>query len=120
MNLLSDQDLDSMRATATEALDGTAVIQMQQFVSDGGGGGSATWTASGTVPCRIAPYTQSAGESLEGGQVMNDAEVIITTPAETDIEANARIVSDGRIYTAVAIRRRSQEMTRRFAAKEIQ
>lgn len=109
-----------MRGVAAEALDGTAVIQTEQFVSDGGGGGTATWVSAGTVACRIAPYTQSsAGESLEGGQVMNDAEVIVTMPAETAVESNARIICGGRTYTAVAIRRRSQELTRRFAAKEI-
>lgn len=120
MSLFSTSDLDSMRSTAAEALDGTAVIQTQQFVSDGGGGGTSTWAPAGTVSCRVAPYTQSAGESVEGGQVMNDAEVVITMPAETDIEADARIVTGGRTYTAVAIRRRSQELTRRFAAKEIE
>jgi SPP1 family predicted phage head-tail adaptor len=119
MSLLSDQELVSMRATAAEALDGTAVIQTQQLVSDGGGGGTTTWMPSGTVDCRIAPYSQSSGEMLEGEQVMNDAEVVITMPAETEIEADARVVSDGRTYTAVAIRRRSEELTRRFAAKEI-
>ena len=119
MSLLSAADLASMRSTAAEALDTTAVIQTQQFVSDGGGGGTTTWSPSGTVSCRIAPYTQSAGEQVEGGQVMNDAEVIVTMPAETNVEADARIVSGGRTYTAVAIRRRSQEITRRFAAKEI-
>lgn len=119
MNLLTAADLASMRATATDALDGTAVIQTQQFVSDGGGGGTTTWTASGTVACRIAPYTQSSGEVVEGDRIAEDAEIVATFPANTSIDEDAQFLSGGKTYSVVAVRERSQELTRRVAAKEI-
>jgi head-tail adaptor len=120
MDLLTASDLSAMRLTAAEALDSLAVVQTESFVSDGRGGGTASWTAAGTVACRLAPYAQSSGEVVEGEQVMEDAEVLITTPAETEIDRKARVVVDKTTFTVVALRRRSQELTRRFAAKEIE
>lgn len=120
MNLLRAADLASMRSTAAEALDGTAVIQTQQFVSDGGGGGSTTWTASGTVACRKAPFSISGGEAVQGERISPDSEVVFTFPAEMSIDHNARIVYDEVTYEATAIRQRSQEITRRVEAKGVE
>lgn len=121
MNLLSDQDLASMRTTAAEALDGTAVIQTQQFVSDGGGGGTTTWVPAGTVAARIAPITAGfAGEEIHGERLGPESEVLVTLPAETEIDHNAQVVSGGKTFAVTAVRERSEELTRRVEAKEIE
>lgn len=121
MDLLSPADLEGMRATAAEALDTTAVIQTQQFASDGGGGGTTSWVAAGTVACRIAPITAGfSGESVGGDRLNTETEVMVTFPAETSIDHNAQIVSGGGTFAVTAVRERSQEMTRRVEAKVIE
>jgi len=121
MNLLGAAELAAMRSVAAEALDGTAVIQAQQFVSDGGGGGTTTWTASGTVDCRLAPYMSGGlSESVDGGRLSPDSQVIFTFPANTSIDHNARIVFDGQNYEVTAVRKRSQELTRRVEGKVLE
>lgn len=121
MSLLSAAEIEGMRETASEALDGTAVIQTQAFVSDGGGGGTTTWTAAGTVAARLAPYMSGGNsEGVEGGRLSTESQVIFTFPAETSVDHNARVVFDGGTYEVTAIRQRSQEMSRRVEAKEIE
>jgi len=110
-----------MRGAASEALDGTAVIQTLSFVSDGGGGGTATWTSAGTVPCRLAPFMSGGNsEGVEGGRLSIESQVILTFPADTDVDHNARVVFEDRAYEVTAIRQRSQEMSRRIEAKEVE
>lgn len=119
-SLLSSGELAAMRETAAGPLPATAVIQAQSYVSDGGGGGTTTWTAAGTVDCRLAPYVHGSGEMAEGDRLSSDSEFLFTFPAETDVSLNSQIVYQGGTFAVTAIRRRSQEMTRRVEAKEIE
>lgn len=115
MTLLTEGELEAMRATASEALDGSAVVRTQTFVSDGGGGGTTVWTAAGTFACRIAPL--SGSDELAGERVTSGSEVLITLPAETAVDHNAQIVSGGGTFAVIAVRERSEELTRRVEAK---
>lgn len=109
VSLLSDAEIEGMRATASDALDGSAVIQTLSFVSDGGGGGTALWTASGTAPCRLAPYMSGgSSEGVEGERLATESQVIFTFPAQTEVDHNARIVFDDRPFEVTAIRQRSR------------
>lgn len=117
MGLLSAAEIEGMRATASQALDGTAVIQTQSFVSDGGGGGTTAWTASGTLDCRLAPLME--GEGVDGDRLSNESSVIFTFPAGTEVDHNAQIVYGGGTFTVTGIRQRSVEMSRRVEAKGI-
>lgn len=121
MSLLSPGELAEMRGTAEEALDTTAVIQTKSFVSDGGGGGTTAWTPAGTVSARLAPYMSGGNsEGVEGERLSTESQVIFTFPADTVVDHNARVVCDGATYEVTAIRQRSQELTRRIEAKEIE
>jgi head-tail adaptor len=120
MNLLDKAELAAMRATAAEALDTTAVIETSAEVSDGGGGGTTTWTPAGTVSCRVAPVLRGQGEEVAGDRLTSISEVMLTFPAETEINHAARVLADGQLYTVLAVRGRSQEMTRRVKAKVVE
>lgn len=117
MALLGAADIEGMRATAAQALDGTAIVQTQAFVSDGGGGGTTAWTAAGTVDCRVAPL--SGEEQVRGERLHPDSEVIVTLPAETSIDHNARVVYAGGTFAVTRVKERSEEITRRVEAKRI-
>ena len=119
MPLLSDSELADLRATAATALPGTAIVMTQAWTSDGGGGGSVAWTASGTVDCRVAPVGgYGASEGQTGGRISPDAEFIITLPASTTVDTNARLVIDGDTFNVEAVRDRSWNVTTRVEAKK--
>lgn len=122
MALLSDTDLANLRSVATEAMPGTAVIQTSAWVSDGGGGGSTGWTASGTVECRIAPAGgYGAMESQTGGRISADAEYVVTIPHNADVSTDSRlVVSDenfGGTFNVEAVRERSWNVTTRVEVR---
>jgi hypothetical protein len=115
VTLLTEAELDRMRSVAAEALPGTAVIQSASWVSDGGGAGTTTFTASGTVACRIAPITTGRVKEGEVGDRMSpDAQWIVTLPAETAIDLDKRIATNGGTFDVLAIHApRGYEITRR-------
>ena len=115
--MLSTADIAAMRSTAEECLPGTAVIQTQTFASDTGGGGSLTWTASGTVDCRIAPVT--GNEQIVGERVTPEADWVVTLPAETSVTTESRIITGGGTFNVTALRApRSYEISRRVEVAE--
>lgn len=122
MDLLSDADLADMRATAAESRQGTAIIQRELRVSDGGGGGTVSWVATGTVSCRVAPIASAGeGEHIEGDRLQPDSEVVFAMPPGTDIDHNCRILYGDDTFTATAVRGPySTEVDRRVEAKELE
>jgi hypothetical protein len=121
--LLSAAEVEGMRATTLSALDTTAVVETQAFVSDGGGGGNVTWTAAGTFAARLSPIgrmRRGGAEGIQGERLNDESEVLFTLPAETEIDHNARIVCDGGTYSVTAISHRSQEMSRQVEAKVVE
>lgn len=103
-----------MRTAASRALPGTAVVQTSTWVSDGGGGGTTAWAASGTVDCRLAPFGASRGEErLSGGRISPDADSVVTLPSGTAVDADDQLVISGGTYSVVHVRERSWETSRR-------
>lgn len=116
--MLTDADLASMRTIAGAALPDSCVIQSQAWASDGGGGGTTTWTASGTVDCRLAPVGgMGASEDRYGDRISAEAEVIFTLPHATAVTRNSRIIHSAGTFNVEAIRDRSYEVTQRVEAK---
>lgn len=115
--MLTDAELDAMRDTAAQALPGTAIIQSQSVTDDSGGGGSVSWTAAGTVACRVAPMSGNEREIAD--RIAEDAKWVITLPAETAITTKQRIVAGGGTFNVLAVRApRSYEITRRVEVGE--
>jgi SPP1 family predicted phage head-tail adaptor len=115
--MFSDGDLARMRTVAgTAALPDTAVVYTHAYVSDGGGGGSTTWTVAGTTPCRIAPL--GGAENLYGGRISPDADSIITLRHDATITTNSRLVANGGTYNVEYVRDRSWELTTRVEARK--
>jgi hypothetical protein len=112
--LLTDDEIAGMRATAGAALPDTAIVQAKAFVSDGGGGGSTGWTASGTLPCRISPVTGSGSDEREAGdRISANAEFVVTLPVDAVVSTEHRLVIAGDVYNVEAVRTRSWNLTTR-------
>ena len=117
--MLTPADLASLRAVTAEALPGTAILQTQAWTSDGGGGGTTAWTASGTVACRLAPVIgPGMREEQVGGRIQADTQFIVTLPADTSVTTNSRILTAGGTFNVEAIRERSWNVTTRVECKK--
>lgn len=99
--MLTDAELAAMREQAEEALPDSCVIQRKTRTSDGGGGGSVSWAASGTVDARVG---QTAGtEQLLDAQLVGQVDAILTVPHDADLRQADRAVVDGTTYEVLSI-----------------
>lgn len=121
MSLLSSADLDAMRGVLNESLPDTAVIYSASYVSDGGGGDTTSWTAVGTVACRVQPYPSSGeDEDQLGGRITADVDRIITVPATTSVNTNQELGVGSQRFRIEAVRApRSYAVSRRIEASEV-
>ena len=116
--MLTDGELAQLRADLDLSLAGTAVISTSTWASDDGGGGSMTWSPSGTVDCRIAPA--AGDEGVSGARLHPDTEVIVTLPRGTAVTVEDRIEHDSVVYAVTNLRApRTWEISRRVEAREI-
>lgn len=115
--MLTASELSRMRSTAGAALPDSAVIQTQTVASDGGGGGTTIWTASGTVDCRIAPAAMDEDEL--GGRVAGEADFIVTMPHDAAVTTNSRIVTTGGTFNVEAVLERSWNVATRLHVCEV-
>jgi head-tail adaptor len=107
-----------MRSTVDASLPDTAVIRRSTYVSDGGGGGSVTWNAVGTISCRLAPKT--GNERLVADRIAADANWTATFPAQTDVTVEDRVGVGVASFEVVAVSApRSFELSRRADLNEI-
>lgn len=109
--MLTDSELDDMRATATQALPGTAVIQSYASTSDGGGGHTNAWSSAGAVACRVAPEQQSEGE--EGERLTSEQRFVVTLPHDAPVSVRSRLLIGGDTYSVTGVDDRSWNVTTR-------
>lgn len=103
--MLTDSELEAMRATVVDSLPDEAVIQSQAASSDSGGGATVAWTDLGTVACRIAPLTGSEGE--QGDRIVAESRWVMTLPHGTDLGTDHRVLYSGGTFHVSAVRDRS-------------
>lgn len=100
--MLSPSDLRRMRDTVeATVLPGTAVIHAFAGTSDGMGGWTEAFTASGTVDARL-DYL-SGDEADIASRLTDRAEMVLTTASTVTIPPDARIVFAGGTYEVTAV-----------------
>lgn len=100
--MLSASDLTRMRATINDGvLPGTAIIYTQTTASDGMGGVTDTYTATGTVDARLDYVT--AGEDTTADRTTEHTGYILTTPSTVTVEETGRIGYLGETYEVTAV-----------------
>lgn len=112
--MLTDSELEAMRATVVESLPDSAVVQTSAWVSDGGGGGTTGWTNAGTVACRVAPL--GAGEGETADRITATGRFVFTFPAATSVTTNSRILHSGGTFNVESVRSRSWNTATRVEA----
>jgi hypothetical protein len=116
---LSTAEMADFRGVSDSALPGTCVIYGISHASDGMGGGTAAFTAAGTVTCRIAPGGLSPSERVFGEQVTPIGDYVATMPAGTIVPHSGRIVSGGRTFEVLDAKHRDEEIALRVALREV-
>lgn len=116
--MLTTAEILGMRSELGRTLPGTAVIHTATKASDGQGGYTWTYAASGTVDARLSPM--SGGEQTVGDRVAEVSPYVLTVAAETSIDADDRVVYDGVTYEVTAVRDRTPwELSRRVEVVEV-
>lgn len=98
---LSDAELADIRADIAQLLPDTCVIMSKQSTPDGMGGQSVTWTAAGTVDCRLDRRT--GREVLAGGAIRPYSEWVLTVPHNASINTTQRVEHGGITYNVTAV-----------------
>lgn len=93
-----------MRATLEQSLPDSCVIERRTLASDGQGGGSETWTALGTVSCRLSPEKRSGEEEyVRADSMAEERNRILTVPHGTAIEGRDRVTTGGATYEVSSV-----------------
>ena len=104
MSFLSADMLSQMRADVANMLPDTAVIQTFGTVaqsSDGFAGG--TYTATGTVVCRLDPLGKNAAVRLALEREVTAYTYQLTVPYDTALVHNARVVVNSNTYEVIQL-----------------
>ena len=103
MTLTADE-LAGMRTDIETLLPDTVILQTMSSVSDGMGGQTVTWVASGTADCRLDKFTsRRRGEALGGGAIRAYGEWVLTVPYGTSINVSQRAVHGGLTYNITEV-----------------
>lgn len=114
--LLNETDLAQMRADVAQMLPGTAIILTGTRTSNGMGGGSVAWTATGTVACRFDPFDRAVQiEQVAAGEAMR-VEYVLTLAYDASITLGQRVRVEGDDYE---IRRLSDEHNWRVSRRAV-
>jgi head-tail adaptor len=92
--------LNAARSLVEAALTDTAIIYRHTLTSDGMGGYSETWAASGTVDVLAVPVPQrrSNSEPIVGDQITSEMLWELAMPYDADVTAKDRVAVGDRIF----------------------
>lgn len=116
---LTAGELAAMRSTSQAFMTGTAIISVATRASDGQGGQTWTYAASGTVDARLA-YVKGGSEAELGGRVAEVSGLVLTVPAHTSIDEDDRVAYNSVTYEVEEVLTRvPEEIARRVRVREI-
>lgn len=116
---LSASELADFRGVSDSALPDSCVIGTASWAENAIGGGTETFTPSGTVACRLAPGGLSPAERAMGERLTVVGDYVITMPASTIVPHSSRITTLGRTFEVVDAKHRSDEIALRVAVREV-
>jgi hypothetical protein len=101
MSALTAGELSDMRDDLESLLPDTCVVQSLTQTSDGQGGFTDTWAASGTVVCRL---DNGSGQKANVAQsVQPFSSWVLTVPQDASIGTDNRVVHGGETYAVIAL-----------------
>ena len=104
VTFIDSGELASLRTDLEQSLPGTAVIETKQGSSNAGGGATATWVPTGTVPCRLSPLIRQGLEDEVANRLQPESRWTITVPALTDVDEKDRFLIAGEVYNVTRVK----------------
>lgn len=98
---LNTKQLTHMRAGAEALMPDLCVIQGVTRTSDGAGGWSESWSARGTVICRLDPIVSRNRSEAQAAREATIQYYTLSVPWDTEIAPDDRVVHDGVTYEVV-------------------
>ncbi len=99
--LLSANELADIRSATELLLPQSVIISALTEVSEGQGGFTQSWAASGTVDCRLV--AKQGGERMLAGQIAATGSYMLTVPHDSTIAVDNRATVDGIAYRVLFI-----------------
>jgi head-tail adaptor len=100
---LSTAEIAQMRTDLETLLPDTCVISTVSYASDGAGEWVPTWTAAGTVNCRLDPVVRGFEEIVSGGAIQPFRHYMLTLPYDAPITSASRVRVGGIDYNVVGL-----------------
>ena len=117
--MISDAELEAMRATLDESLPDSCQIRRATLASDGAGNMVPTWATVATVACRKSPSGNTPAERAVAERVASENPWTVTLPAGTDVRPADRLLIGSDTLEVVAPIARSWEISRRVVCVEV-
>lgn len=96
--MISAALLAQIRTAVTGTMQSTGTVLAYSLASDGIGGGTVTYTASGTAVCTVAPPRPTGMESIGSDQVRSVSEWLVCFPFGTSVGLKDRVQSGGQTF----------------------
>jgi head-tail adaptor len=106
---LTPWEIHTARETSDAFLPGTAIIQTKTKTSDGQGGETWAYAASGTVDARLAAENTQPRSGEIASRSATATSWVLTIPAATTITNTDRVVFDSITYEVLSIMTRTPE-----------
>lgn len=101
--MLTDPELEAIRAAIESLLPDTCDILSVTRASDGQGGWTDTWgTATASAPCRL-DVARPGGEQVFGASVQPFTGYILTMAHDETITPSNRVSCNGQIFSVVSV-----------------
>lgn len=118
--MISDSELEAMRATLDGSLPDSCQVRRATLASDGAGNLVPTWATVATVACRKSPTGNTPTERAVADRMGSQVLWTVTLPAETDVRPSDRLqIVGGDLLEVVAPLPRSWEICLRVVCIEV-
>ena len=116
--MLTQPEIDAMRATVASALPDWAAIQRVQRVADGGGSFTETWSTVARTRARLSPMSES--EQVFAERVVERADWTLTLEASVQVTTADRVMVGPRVFEVLGVvSARSWQLGMRLALAEV-
>lgn len=118
--MLSAAELAGLRAEVRGLLPDTAVISRATTTTNSSGAWSETYSAAGTVVCRLDPFKMATGEQVIAAQERGRAWYQLSVPWDADLRDGDRVTVSSVTYELVQVHDdHSQRLVRRAIVSKL-
>jgi hypothetical protein len=117
---LNDRVPSRLRGLQFLAFSDQGQVMSLVSTSDSGGGASQSWSAGGTIPCRLDVVIDRSGTGMTGGRIDERSTHVVTVPTGTTVSTSNRFLIAGRgTFEVTAVCQRTAELASEFEVTQV-